>query len=417
MSLSKVRELREQYEQLVTKANALVNEGDITPEKRESFDKMMADAKAMQADIARIEDAQALEASIRNAMRMPENATAEAKTEDRSAKQSAAFRSYLIHGMAGLNSEQRSLVLEQRDMGTGGGNALQGTGGGYFVPVGFVNKVEDALKYYGPMLQTSTILKTATGQPLPYPTANDTAQTGAILAEAAQVSTADVTLSNLTLGAYKFTTNMVKVSIELLQDSAFDIESFLQQEFARRLGRILNTKFTVGTGTSEPKGIITAAVSGLTAAGSASNDGTGATGANSIGSDDLIGLEHSVDPLYRNGAAFMMNDATFKAIRQVKDKQGRPLVDPQGYTKGAFGTILGYPVYINNDMATIATTNKTVAFGQLDKYLVRQVKDLSIIRLDERFIDFGQVAYVGFARYDGNLLDAGTHPVKFLTQA
>ena len=88
-----------------------------------------------------------------------------------------------------------------------------------------------------------------------------------------------------------------------------------------------------------------------------------------------------------------------------------------GIGANAPDTILGYPYAINNDMATIATTNKTVLFGAIDKYLIRQVKELSILRLNERFADKGQVAFIGFARYDGNLLDAGTHPVKYLVQA
>jgi HK97 family phage major capsid protein len=412
MSLTQARELREKRAKLVADAQAL----ELNSETRSKFDALMAEADVLKADIDRIEKAEAEAAELRSAVRPPENKISETATEDRSKKHAAAFRSYLMNGPVDMPAEQRSILAEYRDMGTGGGNALQGTGGGYFVPVGFINDVEQALKYYGPMLKVARLMPTASGQPLPYPTSNDTGNIGELVGEGAQVTTQDVTLSNLVLGAYKFSTKMVKVSIELLQDSAFDVEAFLKQQFAIRLGRILNTKFTTGTGTNEPKGIITAATLGATAVGSAGNDGTSATGANSIGSDDLISLEHSVDPLYRQGAKFMMNDATLKSIKQLKDKQGRPLWLP-GVAANAPDTILNYEYVINNDMATIATTNKTVVFGALDKYLVRQVKELSVLRLAERFADFGQVAFIGFARYDGNLLDAGTHPVKYLQQA
>jgi HK97 family phage major capsid protein len=422
MSLSKSRELREKRAKLVSDAQALIT-GELTTEVRAKFDTMMVDAELIKNDFDRIEAAEVLSAEIRSAVRPPETATStENKTEARDKAHRTAFRNMLTNGMyadqygfKGISAEERTLLAEYRDMGTGGGNALQGTGGGYFVPVGFVNDVEQAMKYFGPMLNVAKIMPTATGQPLPYPTSNDTAVVGEQVAEGAQVTTADVTLGNLTLNAFKYSTKMVKVSIELLQDSAFDLETFLKAQFAERLGRILNTKFTVGAGSTEPKGIITAATAGPTAIGSAGNDGGSGTAQNSIGTNDLIELEHSVDPLYRAGSKFMMNDSTLKFIKQLKDKQGRPLWIP-GVAANAPDTILNYGYAINNDMATIATTNKTVLFGRMDKYLIRQVKDLSVLRLVERFADFGQVAYIGFARYDGNLLDAGTHPVKYLIQ-
>ena len=281
------------------------------------------------------------------------------------------------------------------------------------------------------MLQVSKILDTATGNPLPYPTTNDTTVTGAIVAEGSQVSEADVSVGHIIFGAYKFSTNMVKVSLELLQDSAFDMEGFLKDQFAIRLGRILNTKFTVGAGTTEPLGLITAiaaslpspqaASSGvaigtpLIAAGSSTNTGGTETGGHSIGSSDLINLEHTVDPLYRRGAKFLMNDSTLRQIKTLLDKYGRPLWLP-GLASGSPDTIDGYEYAVNNDMAAIAPSAVTVAFGPMEKYLIRRVRELAVLRLVERYPDYGQVAFLGFARYDGNLLDAGTHPI-YLIQA
>jgi HK97 family phage major capsid protein len=194
------------------------------------------------------------------------------------------------------------------------------------------------------------------------------------------------------------------------------MESFLVEQFAARLGRILNTKFTVGVGTTEPTGILTAATAGPTALGSAANTGGTETGGTSIGYIDLVELEHSVDPLYRRGAKFILNDSTLRKIKEILDKYGRPLWVP-GVAAGAPDTILGYPYSINNDMPTIAVNAKTVLFGAVDRYMIRRVKQLQVLRLVERFADYGQVAFLGFARYDGNLLDAGTHPVKYLVQA
>jgi HK97 family phage major capsid protein len=419
MQLTQARQLREQRAKLVNDAQALLSANQtLSAEQRTQFDKMMADADLLKADIDRYERIETVEAEGRSAppAARPDGVLSGMKPEERANRHRAAYRNYLKFGIQDLSSDDRAIMQEYRDMGTGGGNALQGTGGGYFVPVGFVHEIEEAMKFYGSMLQSSEIMKTATGQPLPWPTDNDTTNTGAILGEGVQVTEQDVTISNITFGAYKFTTKMVKVSMEMLQDSAFDIESYLKNKFSVRLGRIQNTKFTVGSGSSEPYGIVTQATLGTTATGAATNDGGAETGGTTIGSDDLTNLEHSVDVAYRRGAAYMMHDTTIQALKKVKDKYGRPLWMP-GVAVREPDTINGYPYFLNNDLATIAVNAKTVLFGQLNKYVIRQVRELSVLRLVERYADYGQVAFVGFARADGNLLDAGTHPVKYLQQA
>lgn len=328
----------------------------------------------------------------------------------------------------GGDIDSRAIVSGQRDefrdMGIG-----VNTLGGYFVPRGFVYDVEEALKYYGPMLEVAEIMDTATGQPLPYPTANDTTVAGEIVGEGQQVTEKDVNVGQVLFGAFKFSTRMTKVSLELLQDSAFDIQSFLKKLFAIRLGRILNTKFTVGAGTVEPLGIVTAVVAnngaanatpsygvGLLAQGSSTNTGGSETGGTSIGSKDIVNLEHTVDPLYRRGAKYMMHDQTLRFCKGLLDKYGRPLWKAS-LAVGDPDTLNGYGYAINNDMAQIALNAQTVLFGPLNKYIIRRVKELGVITLNERYADYGQVAYIGFARYDGNLLDAGTHPINYLQQA
>lgn len=454
--LNKIRELREKRVKIHADAQEILKKDKITAEDRQKFDAMMGEMDQLKADIDRMELAERNERDLRETTRPPEatignpgdsgrpavnlddeeqqrsfrkylergadGLTQEerniiAKIIEREQKHRRAFRDYLRNGLVatdrerGMNPENRQFMQEFRDMGVGTGSL-----GGYFVPQGFVYDVEVALKYYGNMLGVARILDTATGQPLPYPTSNDTTVTGEIVGEGQQVSTADVNIGHIIFGAYKFSTKMVKVSLELLQDSAFDIEAFLKEQFAIRLGRILNTKFTVGAGTTEPTGIMTAATAGPTAVGSSGNTGGSETGGTSIGYIDVVELEHSIDPLYRRGAKFMMHDSTLKKIKEILDKYGRPLWVP-GVATNAPDTILGYEYSINNDMATIAVNADTVAFGPLDKYLIRRVKELGVLRLVERFADYGQVAFIGFARYDGNLLDAGTHPVKYLVQA
>ena len=446
MQLSKARELREARAKLCAQAQEVLNDTALSKEERnKKFDAMMADADIMKTDIDRAERLEALEVETRSgALGAPPQAPlpgGQDQDEETRKRYNCAFSNYLRYGfepkpqwgIAGITPEDRAILtpkrrniqleardlgVQYRDMGTGGGGAYPGATTGFFVPVGFVDKITEALKYYGNMLNESDVFDTATGQPLPFPTDNDTSIMGELVGENQQVNTQDVSIGQIMFGAYKFSSKLIKVSIELLQDSAFDFDAFLTRKFATRLGRILNNKFTVGTGTSQPTGIITAATAGPTAVGSFANDGVG--GANTIGSDDLIELEHSVDPLYRPGAKYMMNDLTLKVLKKLKDKYGRPLWLP-GLAVKEPDTINSYPFSINNDMAALPSTvasppvpYNSVAFGQLKLYTIRRIKDTSVLRLEERFADFGQVAFLAFYRADGNLLDAGTHPVKYL---
>jgi HK97 family phage major capsid protein len=417
MELSRIRTLRQQRAALAKQMADLIPAGGPMPsESREKFDRLDRDQKALASEIEVLERQADVDRELSSSRRIREGKVGDVDGAYEETRREIAFRNYLRGGRENLSAEDLELLGQRqyRDMGTGGGNALQGTGGGYFVPVGFINRVEDALKYYGDMLNVSTILDTATGQPLPHPTDNDTTVVGEIVGEGASVSTADVTLGNVIFNAYKFSTKMIKVSLELLQDSAFDIEGYLATKFGTRLGRILNTKFTVGGGTTEPTGIITAATaSGQTVIGD--DNATSPDPTTEVGYLDLLNLEHSVDILYRRGAKFMFHDTTLRFIKGLKDKYGRPLWLP-GIAVNSPDTILGYPYSINNDMAQLAAGHITVAFGDLSKYTIRRVKELAVLRLVERFADYGQVAFLGFARYDGNLLDAGTHPVKYLVQ-
>jgi HK97 family phage major capsid protein len=469
MNLTKARELREERARLYKEARDLYDGSTQTKEDIAKFNAAMDKCDELKAQIDAEERADATDKELRagapprgkvdgqltdddvesrvaeyrrvekregrNALKSL-NTDTRATVEQLNSEYWGAMTQYLLNGDANLSPEARAIlngrragfralgvgsirnVAEYRDMSTGGGNALQGAGGGYFVPVGFVNEVEEGMKWYGDMLRSSTIMRTATGQPLPWPTDNDTSSTGEQVGEATQVSEGDLSLGNIVFGAYKFSTKMVKVSIEMLQDSAFDLESFCVDKFGIRLGRIINTKSTTGAGSGSTtlNGILTAATAGPTATGSATNDGGSETGGTSIGTDDLIELEHSVDKAYRRDSAYMAHDTTIKLLKKLKDKYGRPLWVP-GIAVNAPDTINGYPYFTNNDLPTVAVNAKTVLFGALKKYVIREVKELAVLRLNERFADYGQVAFIGFARYDGNLLDAGTHPVKYLVQA
>ncbi len=288
-------------------------------------------------------------------------------------------------------------------------NALStstGASGGFAtMPEGFVAALETAMLLYGPMLEVAEVIRTSSGEQMSWPTANDTGNSGRQIGEAGAVVSVDPSFGKVYWNAYKFTSDEVLVAYELLQDSAFDLATMLGSMLGERLGRILNTKCTTGTGAGTSKGIVTAATLGKTTA-----SGT------VIAADEIIDLVHSVGRAYRVGANFMFSDNVCLAIRKLKDAENRYLWSA-GLGGGMPDTLCNYPVKINDDMATsIASGAKTMLFGQLSKYKVRMVDKIRLYRLVERYRENDQDAFMAFVRADGNLLDAGVAPVKYMVQ-
>jgi HK97 family phage major capsid protein len=362
---------------------------------REKYDRIMTDVDALAGDIVRAERAEALEAELRSSVRPPLEQVGgngnNAADETRKAAHSKAFREYLKSGD----------VTELRTYSPMS-DSVQGA---YIVPQGFQTTLTEALKAFGGVRKVAAQISTAAGNDLKWPTVNDTTNVGELIAENSGVSQANPSFGTVTLKAYTFSTKMVNVSNELLQDSAFDIEAYLRSAFVKRLGRAQNSYFTNGTGSGQPNGIVTTATAGPTTATTLV-----------VGYDDLVELEHSVDPAYRQGAKFMFSDAVLKGIKKLKDTLNRPLWVP-GVADKEPDTVLGYQYVINQDMPAVASGNALALFGALDNYLVRDVKELAVLRLSERYADLYQTAFVGFARADANLIDALTHPVKKLISA
>jgi HK97 family phage major capsid protein len=307
-----------------------------------------------------------------------------------------AFDAYLRRGASQLNSEQRSVLdrYEFRDLSVG-----TNTAGGFTVPPGFAARITDAMKAYGGMLDVSNVIDTDSGQPLVWPTADDTGNVGAILAENTVAPIQDVTFGQKTLSAFMYTSKMVKVSYQLLNDSAFDLNAWLPEKFAARIGRALNAHFTNGTGGgTQPTGLIPGLAVGK----------AGATGQTvTVSGDDLIDLIHSIDPAYRNGRSrFMMSDQSVRTVRKLKNAGGDYLWQP-GLQQGSPDVLLGYPVTINQDMPVMAASAKSIAFGDFQSaYVIRRVQGVGVKRFDERFADALQVGFLSFARYDGVIDDA-----------
>lgn len=204
------------------------------------------------------------------------------------------------------------------------------------------------------------------------------------------------------MDVYKYSSKSIALPFELLQDSMFDIESYIKRLLALRLGRIQDKHHVVGTGAGQPHGVVTKSTLGK----------TGATGqTTSVIYDDLVDLEHSVDPAYRAGARFMMHDSTLKALRKIKDTQSRPIFVPgyeQGNPGGAPDRLLGREIVINQYMPVMAASAKSILFGDFSKYLVRDVMDVTLFRMtDSAFTLKGQVGFVAFCRSGANMVDNG----------
>lgn len=282
------------------------------------------------------------------------------------------------------------------------------TGGTFVPPATMVRSLEQALLFFGGIMEVAEIINTASGEPLQWPTADDTTNSGVQLGESAAVTTQDPATAARTWGAYKFSSKEIKVPQELLEDSAFDVAAVIGEMLGTRLRRILNTKFTTGTGAATPNGIVTSSTAGKTTAS-----------ATAIAADELIDLEHSVDVAYRMdpSTGYMFHDLIKAVLRKLKDGNGQYLWQP-GMSTGAPDRINGFPYTINNDMqSTVATATKTALFGQMNKYKVRMVGSVRLYRLDERHRENDQTAFISFIRADGNLLTAGVQPIKHLLQA
>lgn len=284
------------------------------------------------------------------------------------------------------------------------------TKGGYTIPQTMMQSMEIAMLAFGGIRQVADVMTTDSGEPMSWPTANDTSNTGRLIGEGATQTT--TTTTNPSFGvriwnAYQYTSDFILIPYTLLQDSAFNLPQVVGAMLGERVGRITNTHFTTGDGAAKPYGIVTESTLGTTTA-----SGT------AIAADELYDLVHSVDPSYRGmGCGFMFHDGIFLALRKLKDGNGRYLWQ-EGLSSGEPNRLIDYPYTINQQMqATVATGTKTMLFGLLSKYKIRDVSTVRLRRLEERFAENDMVGFAYLTRHDGKLLDAGTHPVKHLLQA
>lgn len=394
-----IQALREQLSHENRQAKALLeSKGDRpwTKEDQATFDSHMDNAERIDAQIKAHERLNDIKAEADFADAAKQAGKGGKKGGEIDAMQAVAL--YLRHG-SNVSAEQAIAIR----------NAMSTTTaaeGGYTVPAEVAAMVVDALKAFGGMREVAQVISSANGQAWSYPTSDGTSEVGEIVGENAAATTGEITFGTAPLVVYKYSSKKIALPWELIQDSAVDVVAFVVNRLAQRLGRITNTHFTVGTGTGQPFGIMARASSGK----------VGTTGQTAtVIYDDLVDLSHSVNRSYRGGAKFMTADTSIRVIRKIKDSQGRPIFNP-GYETGVPGgapdTLLGYPIVVNDDVAAMAANAKSIAFGQMDRYVIRDVMDVQIRRFDDSaFALNGQVGFCGWSRTGGNLLD--TAAVKF----
>ena len=308
-----------------------------------------------------------------------------------------AFGDYLLNGASGISSESRA-TIEQRA-------GIAGLSGGLIIPKTLASEIEVALKAYGGMFEAATILNTSHGGDLILPTVNDTSAKATIVSEYDQSTKRAPSFGSVVLKAYTYRTPIIPVSQELIQDSAFDLDALLSRLLADSFSRGVNEDLTTGSGTGKPTGIVTAATACTTQAAAAS-----------IKLDDIIDLIKSVNSAYARNGKFMFNRNTLWELAKIKDQTGR-YIWQDSTREGTPATLFGKQYVLNDDMADIGAGNASVLFGDLTKYNIRLVQSFRVIRLNELLAEYLSIGLFGFARVDGNLLDAGTNPVKKLVHA
>lgn len=415
--MSKLNELRGRRDALAQTLRDLVDDKknpEWTPEHQAKYDTAMAEIAEIDAQIKRHTDAMAaIGADATNGAVSDQLRNQFTRTPGAHGAESNALRAYLTGGLANLAPDDLN-ALRARQTALGGPGMLglpQGAmstttpaEGGYTVAPEYFRQLTEALRAYGGIRAVATIIQTGTGAQMNFPTADATSEEGEILGQNAPATGLDTAFANLSMDVYRYSSKKIAVPFELIQDSMFDIEGYINALLAIRIGRITSRHFVVGSGTNQPRGLITGATLGK----------AGATGQTlTFTYDDLVDLEHSVDPVYRNGpkVGWMMHDSSLKVARKIKDNDGRPIFVPgyeQGNPGGAPDRLLNRPIQICQEMPTMAANAKSIAFGDFSKYLVREVMDLTLFRMaDSNFILNGQIGFVAFNRQGGNLIDVG----------
>jgi len=406
--------LKDKRGKIVTEMEALMKKAkdekrELTTEESIKWDELDTKQENLFSEIKRVEKMYALTSTQEDVIR--ENADKQGKSADElkeeNQKRVRAYIRYLAVGERELKDEERALLIR-------GAQSTTNTEGGYLIPQEFSNEYDKAMLAFGGVMEVVRSITTKSGADLLWPNTDDTSRKSVILDEnTAAGNNKDAVFGSTTLKAFMYSTDVLKVSLQLLQDSGIDVVKVIAELLAERDARGLNYDFTVGAGATTPKGVVVCSGAGNTLAAT-----------NALTFAEIIDLEHSVNSAYRKNGVFMMHDTTLKAIKklQIGSADSRPLWE-SGITKiGTPPTILGYKYVINDDMDSIASGagKKVMLFGDFKSYIIRNVMDYKLLRLDELFAQSLQVGFLGFSRHDGRSVFGnanGKEPFKHMKTA
>ncbi len=385
--MERILKLREQRAKAWADAKAFLDskrgdDGLISAEDTEVYERMEIDVVNLGKEIERLERQAAIDLELSKAVNQPIRTTPSINGEEKTGRASAEYSNAFWKAMRFKNSwdVQNSLTI--------GTNSE----GGYLVPDEFERTLIEALEEENIFRSLAHVITTSSGdRKIPVVASKGTASW---LDEEEAVPESDDAFTQVSIGAYKLGT-LIKISEELLNDSAFNLESYIAKEFARRIGAKEEEAFFVGDGEGKPTGIFHETSGGQLGATSAK--------ATDITADELLDLFYSLRAPYRKKATFVMNDATVKAIRKLKDGSGQYLWQPS-ITAGTPDTILNRPVKTSSYVPTIAAGAKIVAFGDFGYYWVADRQGRVFQRLNELFAVTGQVGFKATQRVDGKLI-------------
>ena len=384
-----IHELREKRAKAWEAAKAFLDShrtgnGTLTAEDDTVYSRMEQEITDLGKEIARLERQEALDAELNKPVNKP--LTGQPMTNKSEVKTGRATDDY----KSNFWNVMRTKVPQPHIV-----NALE-TGkdseGGYLVPDEYERTLVEALEEENIFRSMAKIINTASGdRKIPMVATKGTASW---IDEEGAYLESDDSFGMISIGAYKLGT-MIKVSEELLNDSVFDLESYIAKEFARRIGNKEEEAFFNGDGAGKPIGVLTdngGAQIGVTAAS-----------ASAVTADELMDLFYSLNAPYRRSAVWTMNDATIKGIRKLKDNNGQYLWQPS-LVAGTPDTLLGRPIKTSAYMPTMATAAKAIAFGDFKYYWIADRQGRSFKRLNELYAANGQVGFLGTQRVDGKLI-------------
>ncbi|MBQ5364740.1 MAG: phage major capsid protein [Spirochaetales bacterium] len=354
--------------------------GILTAEDDAAYSRMEKEITDLGAEIARLERQEAIEAELSRPVNAPltNQPMRTSDPEEQTGRASRAYREDFLNHIRGLRPIHNVL------------STTPGSDGGYLVPVEFERQIVTALENENVFRKIAKVIRTEHDRKIPVSATHSVAQW---TDENGSYTESNPTFAQKELDAYKLT-DLIRVSDELLQDSMFDIESYLSAEFARAFGIKEEEAFCVGNGTKKPTGLFTA---------NGGEVGVTAAGTEAITTDELISLVYSLKAPYRKNAKFLLNDATVSFIRKLKDGNGVYLWQPS-LVQGEPDKLLGYDLYTSAYAPTLAAGAYTVAFGDFSYYWIADRQNRNLKRLVELYATNGQVGFVASQRVDGKII-------------